>query len=69
MIVFDPLWRTLKAQNISIYKLLTEYGLSHGTYDSLKHSRNVTVNTISQLCKMLHCRVEDICEYVEEDIE
>lgn len=64
---FDPLWRTLKEKNISVYKLLTEYGFSHGTYDSIKHNRNVTLNTISQLCKILKCGVSDIIEYREDE--
>lgn len=64
---FDPLWETMKRKNISTYKLLHEYGFSHGTYDSLKHNRNVTLQTIDQLCKILHCRVEDIVKYVDEN--
>lgn len=64
---FEPLWKTMKSKNISTYKLLHEYGFSHGTYDSLKHNRNVTLQTIDQLCKILKCKVEDIVEYVEEN--
>lgn len=64
---FEPLWKTMKNKNISTYKLLHEYGFSHGTYDSLKHNRNVTLQTIDQLCKILKCKVEDIVEYVEEN--
>lgn len=63
---FDPLWETMKQKNISSYKLLHEYGFSHGTYDSLKHNRNVTLQTIDQLCQILQCRVEDIVKYVDE---
>ena len=66
MMSFAPFWETLKKKNISSYKLLHEYGLSHGTYDSLRHNRNVNLSTIDQLCKMFHCRVEDIVEYIEE---
>lgn len=67
MMSFEPLWKTMKSKNISTYKLLHEYGFSHGTYDSLKHNRNVTLQTIDQLCKILKCKVEDIVEYVEEN--
>lgn len=66
MMSYDPFWKTLKKKNISTYKLLNEYGLSHGTYDSLKKNKCVNTSTLDQLCKMLHCRVEDIIEYVEE---
>lgn len=67
MMSFDPLWRTMKEKNISAYKLFEEYKFSHGTYDSIKQGRNVTLNTIEQLCKILHCRVEDIVEYREDE--
>lgn len=67
MMSFEPLWRTMKEKNISAYKLFEEYKFSHGTYDSIKQGRNVTLNTIEQLCKILHCRVEDIVEYREDE--
>lgn len=69
MMSFDPLWKTLKEKNISTYKLLHKYGLSHGTYDNLKKNKNVTLNTIDQLCKILHCKVEDIVIYKEDETE
>lgn len=67
MMSFEPLWRTLKKKNISTYKLINTYGISKGTIDNLKHNRNVTLLSIEQLCKILHCKVEDIVVYVEEN--
>ena len=67
MMSFDPLWRTMKEKDITAYKLFEDYKFSHGTYDSIKQGRNVTLNTIEQLCKILHCRVEDIVEYREDE--
>lgn len=64
---FEPLWNTLKKKNISTYKLINTYGISKGTIDNLKHNRNVTLLSIEQLCKILHCKVEDIVVYVEEN--
>lgn len=63
MITFEPFWRTLKEKNITVYELLEKRKFSHGTYDSIKKNKNVTLNTIDQLCKMLDCRIEDIVEY------
>ena len=65
MITFDPLWRTMKEKDISVYELLEKHKFSHGTYDSIKHNRNVTLNTINQLCEILNCSVSDIIEYKE----
>ena len=67
MISFEPLWRTMKEKDISVYKLLEVYKFSHGTYDSIKKNKNVTLNTIDQLCRILHCGVADIVEYKENE--
>ncbi len=67
MITFDPFWRTLKEKNISVYELLQKRNFSHGTYDSIKKNRNVTLNTINQLCQILDCKVEDIIEYKNDE--
>lgn len=53
----------VKRKNITVYELLEKRKFSHGTYDSIKKNKNVTLNTIDQLCKMLDCRIEDIVEY------
>lgn len=60
MIDFSPLWETLKQKGISTYCLINEYHLSKGTLDSLKHNRNVTLNTVDNLCQILQVPIEKI---------
>jgi len=67
MITFDPFWNTLKEKNITVYELLEKRNFSHGTYDSIKKNKNVTLNTIDQLCKILDCQVEDIIKFENID--
>lgn len=67
MITFEPFWNTLKEKNITVYELLEKHKFSHGTYDSIKKNKNVTLNTIDQLCKILNCNVCDIVEYKEDE--
>jgi len=66
MMVFDPLWKTLKTKQISIYALINHYDVSRGTIDNLKHNRNVTLSTVEQMCKILDCRIEDVVEYKKD---
>ena len=66
MIVFDRLWQTLNERGISQYKLLNEYHLSSGQLDRLRKNGNVNTYTLSQLCRILHCRLEEIAEYRDE---
>ncbi len=66
MIVFDKLWQTMKEKGVSQYKLIKEYHISSGQLDRLRKNENVSTYTLNQLCKILHCKLEDIVEYIEE---
>ena len=66
MIVFDRLWKTMKERGVSQYKLIKEYKISTGQLDRLRKNGNVNTYTLSQLCKILDCRLEDIAEYIED---
>lgn len=69
MIVFDKLWDTLKQKKISQYKLIKEYQISSGQLDRLRKNGNVNTYTLNQLCQILHCKLEDIAEYIEDTTE
>lgn len=67
MIVYDRLWATMKERGVSQYRLIREYQFSNGQLSRLRKNQNISTYTINQLCKILHCRVEDILEYIEEE--
>jgi len=69
MISYEPLYRTLKAKNISTYKLINEYGISRSLLDRLKHNRPISTVTLNDLCSILHCKVEDILVFTEDPSE
>ena len=69
LISYEPLWKTMKEKRISTYRLITEYGFSKGTLDSLKHGKNISTATLNDLCRILACRVEDVLLYIPEDAE
>ena len=69
MISYEPLYRTLKEKGISTYKLINQYGISRSLLDRLKHNRPISTVTLDDLCKILHCKVEDILIFTEESIE
>lgn len=66
MIVYDRLWATMKERGVSQYKLIRDHGVSSGQLDRLRKNENVSTYTLSQLCRILHCRLEDIAEYKED---
>ena len=67
MIVYDRLWATMKERGVSQYRLIREHQFSNGQLDRLRKNQNISTYTINTLCKILHCRVEDILEYIEEE--
>lgn len=69
MISYEPLYKTLKEKGISTYKLINEYGISRSLLDRLKHNRPISTVTLNDLCNILHCRVEEILVFAEDNIE
>ncbi len=66
MIVFDRLWKTMKERNVSQYKLIHEYHFSSGQLDRLRKNGNISTYTLNELCKILHCTLDEIAEYIED---
>lgn len=67
MIAYNRLWDTMKKQGMSQYRLIRDYQFSGGQLDRLRKNQNVSTYTLNQLCSILHCQVEDIMEFVEEE--
>ena len=63
MILFSPLWKTMKEKNISQYSLIKDFGFSSGQLDRLRKNENVNTYTINRLCEILDCNIEDIAIY------
>ena len=67
MISYEPLYKTLKKKNISTYKLVNQYGISRSLLDRLKHNKPISTVTLNDLCNILHCRVEDVILFTEDE--
>lgn len=63
MIIFNKLWKTLKKKGITQYSLIHDYKISTGQLDRLRKNGNINTFTLSQLCNILNCKLEDIAEY------
>ena len=66
MISYAPFWRTLKKKGESTYTLINRYGISSATIDRMRKGNGISTQKVNDFCQILHCRVEDIIEYVEE---
>ena len=67
MISFDRLWETMKEKGVSTYTLRERCGIDSKTIRRLRANENVETKTLDKLCAALHCRIEDIMEFIEED--
>lgn len=65
MISYEPLFKTMKAKNISTYSLIDKMGFSRATYyHSIKKGKHINTSTVCQLCELLECEVQDIIQYL-----
>ena len=68
MITYEPLFATLRRMGISQYKLLNDYGFSHGTLSALKQNKSVTVATLNSIMEMLEITdINDVLRYVSDN--
>ena len=64
MIDYGPLWKTMQEKGISQYRLLKS-GIDNKTLNSLKNNKNITMNTLEKLCKVINCTPNDVVNFKE----
>ena len=68
MIRFDRLWKTMEEKHVSTYQLREQCGIDSKTIRRLKANDNMETKTLNKLCAVLHCKLEDIAEFVEDSV-
>lgn len=68
MITFDKLFRTLKENNISQYRLYNKYGISRSQIQRLKNNQSVTTHTLNMILNILgdNFTLNDIAEFIAD---
>ena len=67
MIVYTPLWETMKEKGITTYTLINKYNISSSTINRLRHNQGITTQLIDDLCTILDCNVEDIIKFEKQN--
>ena len=67
MIDYTPFWETLKQSEENWYTLTTKYNMSNSTLHRIKHNKDVSTRTLNDLCRILHCNIQDIVTYIPSD--
>ena len=68
MISYDNLWKVMHEKGVTQYALIKKYKISPAQITRLKRNESVSTHTIEIFCKILDCRVEDIMEYIPDEI-
>ena len=66
MIVYDPLWDTLKRKGLSTYTLRVKFQISGSTVQRLRRNLSVSTNTLDDLCNLLDCSLSEIAEHIPD---
>lgn len=66
MIVYAPLWETLKRKGLSTYTLRNKFEISGSTVQRLRKNMSVSTNTLDDLCKLLDCTLYDVAAFVPD---
>ena len=56
----------MKNRGVTQYALIKTYHISPAQITRLKRNESVSTHTIEVFCRILHCRVEDVMEYIED---
>ncbi|MCI9415246.1 MAG: helix-turn-helix transcriptional regulator [Clostridiales bacterium] len=66
MIDYTPFWNTIKERGISTYALIQKENVNNGTLYRMRKQKPLSTTTLDDLCRILHCRIEDIVRYVPD---
>ena len=68
MIKFDRLWKTMDEKQVTTYQLRERCGIDSKTIRRLKANENMETKTLNKLCAVLGCGLDDIAQYVEDEV-
>lgn len=67
MIEYSKFWETLKNSPESTYTLIHKHHISSSNLDKLRKNKPLNTTTLNDLCRILNCQIQDICQYVPCD--
>ena len=69
MISYKKLWKLLIDKDMLKKDLQREAGVSWATITKMSKGETVSTEVLMKVCKVLHCDVGDIVEFIETDSE
>ena len=66
---YKKLWKLLIDKDMMKKDLQKEAGISWATLTKMSKSETVSTEVLMKICRVLHCDVGDIMEFIEDGIE
>lgn len=67
MIEYSPFWETLGHSGETTYTLINKHHISSAIIDKLRKNKPMNTTTLNDLCRILHCGLDEIARYVESE--
>ena len=68
-ISYNKLWKLLIDKEMTKMELKDAAGISAASIGKLGKGANITTDVLLKICETLNCKIEDILETVECDVE
>lgn len=68
-VTYSKLWSILYDRKIKKMQFKEMCGFSNNTLSALGKDQPVSLETIEKICKKLNCKVDDILEFKNDNIE
>ena len=69
MFNFKPLWKQLIDKNMTKTELRKKANFSMRTLATMGKNEYVAMSILDKICKTLHCKIEDVIEFTDEESE
>lgn len=67
-ISYDPFWRTIKNKGLNQYILINKMNVRSSLIHKLRHNEDVRLTTLLDLCEILDCSLNDVVEFVKDEV-
>lgn len=65
MFSYKPLLKLLIEKDMTKTQLRKEVGMSMSTLAKISKNEYISMNTLDNICKYFHCKIEDVIEFIE----
>ena len=66
-ISYNKLWKLLIDKNMMRTEMVYKAGITGNVLGRLAKSQPVSMGSLEKICKLLHCSIGDIVEFVEDE--